>query len=80
MEKILRANFKLKTTAHEGCLYKGHYMNEDILFLRQVDEFDVAATNENTATSLIKEIDSHMTIQIKDLGLLNRYYTSKILY
>ena len=73
MDKILRTHFKLKPTTHEGCLYKGRYMNKDILFLRQVDNFAVAATNENTATSLIKEIYSHMTIQIKDLGLLNRY-------
>ena len=73
MDRILRTKFHLKPTTHEGCLYRGTYKNEEILFLRQVDDFAVAATNEQTATSLIHEIDSHMTIDIKDLGLLTRY-------
>ena len=73
MDKILKTKFNLKPTTHEGCLYQGKYKNEDILFLRQVDDFAVAAEQESTAISLIKDIDSHMTIDIKDLGLLNRY-------
>ncbi len=38
-----------------------------------MDDFAVEATNEATGGSLINEIDSHMNIQIKDLGLLSRY-------
>ena len=33
----------------------------------------MATTNESTTISLINEIDSHMTIDIKDSGLLNQY-------
>ena len=73
MDKILKAKFYLKPTTHEGCLYQGQYKGEKILFLRHVDDFAVAAEKETTAINLIKEIDSHMTIDIKDLGLLNRY-------
>ena len=73
MDKILKSKFNLKPTTHEGCLYRGIYKNEEVLFLRQVDNFAVATKHESTATSLITEIDSHMTIQIKDLGLLTRY-------
>ena len=73
MDKILKSKFNLKPTTHEGCLYQGHYKNEEVLFLRQVDNFEVAAEHESTATLLINEIDSHMTIQIKNLGLLSGY-------
>ena len=73
MDKILKSKFNLKPTTQEGCLYQGIYKNEEVLFLRQVDDFAVATKHESTATSLIKEIDSHMTIQIKDLGLITRY-------
>ena len=73
MDKILRKKILLKPTTHEGCLYKGLYKNEEILFLRQVDDFAVAAVNEQTAIDLIQEIDKYMTIDIKDLGRLNRY-------
>ena len=73
MDKILRETFNLKPTTHEGCLYSGKYKNQDILFLRQVDDFAVAATDEQTCIDLISEIDQHMTIDIKDLGRLSRY-------
>ena len=35
--------------------------------------FAVAAQHDHTATPLIKNIDSHMSIDIKDIGLLNWY-------
>ena len=73
MDRILKDKFHFKATTHEGCLYKGTYKGEDILFLRQVDDFAVATKNEQTAIDLINEIDSYMTIDIKDLGRLNRY-------
>ena len=71
MDRTLKTKFALKLTAHEGCLYHGTYKDEEILFLQQVDDFAVAATNENATTALINEIDSHLIINIKDLGLLN---------
>ena len=73
MDRILTEKFSLKPTTHESCLYTGTYNNEEILFLRQVDDFAVAAKNENTAIEMIQEIDKYMTIDIKDLGRLTRY-------
>ena len=71
MDKIVKEKFSLKPTTHEGCIYRGKYKNEEILFLRQVDDFAVAATNEQTAIDLIHDIDNYMSIDIKDLGRLN---------
>lgn len=73
VDQILNTKFALKLTAHEGCLYYGTYINKEIIYLRQVDDFALVAKNEITATALINEIDSHMTIDIKDLGLLTRH-------
>ena len=73
MDKVLRETFKLKPTTHEGCLYSGKYKNQDILFFRQVDDFEVTASDKQTCMDLISEIDQHMTIDIKDLGRLSRY-------
>ena len=73
MDRILKEKFHLKPTTHEGCLYQGKYKNEEILFLRQVGDFSVASKYEQMAIDLIHDIDKYMTINIKDLGRLNRY-------
>lgn len=73
MDKILKKDFHFKPTTHEGCLYSGKYKNKDILFLRQVDEFEVASDDEQIAIDLIEDINTQMTIDIKDLGRLTRY-------
>jgi hypothetical protein len=43
------------------------------LFLRQVDDFAVAAENSKIATDVINKIDTFLSIKIKDLGQLERY-------
>lgn len=73
IHKILTTKLKLKSTTHEPCLYYGQFNGQDILFLRQVDDFAVAAPTESIATQVIEEIDKYMSIKIKDLGLLQRY-------
>ena len=73
MDKILKNDFQFKPTTHEGSLYTGNYKNKEILFLRQVDDFAVAANDEQTAIDLIEDINTRMTIDIKDLGRLTRY-------
>ena len=66
----------LKPCHHEPCLY---YTNntfgssKKVLFLRQVDDFAIACQDKETAEQVIKAIDSKMTIQIKNLGLLTRF-------
>ena len=73
MDKILKNDFHFKPTTHEACLYTGDYKNKEILFLRQVDDFAVASKDEQIAIELIKNINTRMTIDIKDLGRLTRY-------
>jgi deoxyuridine 5'-triphosphate nucleotidohydrolase len=73
IDKILKEKLHLKATSHEPCLYYGKFKGKDILFLRQVDDFAVASASETTAIDVIKEIDKYMSIEIKDLGQLERY-------
>jgi hypothetical protein len=58
---------------HEPCLYYGQFKGKDIVFLQQVDDFTVVSASETTAIDVIKEIDKYMSIEIKDLGQLERY-------
>ena len=68
MDKVLKNDFQFKPTTHEGCLYSGKYKNRKILFLRQVDNFAVASDEEQITIDLIEDINTRMTIDIKDLG------------
>ncbi len=73
IDKILREKLQFKPTTHEPCLYHGVFEGQEVLFLRQVDDFAVAAPQDEIAIKIIKAIDSEMKIDIKDLGLLTRY-------
>ena len=71
---IRELNFK--PCHHEPCLYYTNTIfgsNKKVLFLRQIDDFAIAYQDEETAEQVIKAIDSKMTIQIKNLGLLTRF-------
>ena len=73
IDSILQQKLKLQPTTHEPCLYHGTYKGEEVLFMRQVDDFAVAAKQRSTAQAIIQEIDRYMQIDIKDLGQLHRY-------
>jgi hypothetical protein len=73
IDQILQDKLHLKPTTHEPCLYHGLYKGNEILFLRQVDDFAVASRSEQISTAVINEIDKYMKIEIKDLGQLTRY-------
>jgi hypothetical protein len=73
IDNILCTKLNFKPTTHEPCLYQGEYKGKEVLFLRQVDDFAVAAKTSETATAIINEIDKYMMIEIKDLGQLERY-------
>ena len=73
IDKILKEKLNLKSTMHEPCLYHGTFDGKEVLFLCQVDDFAVACKSEQTAIAVIHEIDKYMSIQIKDLGQLERY-------
>jgi len=72
IDKIIRA-LNLQPCTHEPCLYYTRNYNntgKTVLFLRQVDDFAVAAENKDIAKLVIKEIDEKMSIKVKELGLI----------
>ena len=73
INKILTEKLHFVPTTHEPCLYRGEFHGKEVFFLRQVDDFAVACVDEDTAVEVIKAIDKEMTIDIKDLGRLQRY-------
>lgn len=73
IDKLLREKLNLTPTKHEPCLYHGTYNNHEVLFLRQVDDFAVASQHTKINQEIIAFIDKHLTIEIKDLGMLDRY-------
>ena len=73
IDSILQTKLHFTPTTHEPCLYTGMFKGHEILFLRQVDDFAVAAANKEVAGEVIKTIDKYMSIKIKDLGSLTRY-------
>lgn len=73
INNILTRELKMTPTTHEPNLYKGKIGNEQIYFLRQVDDFAIACTSEHIAKDIIDEINKHMSVQIKYLGLLTRF-------
>ena len=73
IDGILKHKLKLRPTTHEPCLYHGIYKGKEILFLRQVDDFAVGCTDDNLSKEIIDIIDTEMSIDIKDLGLVNRF-------
>ena len=73
IDTILREKLHFIPTTHEPCLYHGTHKGNEILFLRQVDDFAVGAATKEIATDVINTIDKYLKIKIKDLGSLTRY-------
>ena len=67
---------ELKPCTHEPNLYycrnyKG--TNKTVLFLRQIDDFAISAEDTDTAKDVIQSINNKMKIDVKELGLINRF-------
>jgi hypothetical protein len=71
-DKILR-EIGLTPTVHEPCLYSGTFNNHRELFLRQVDDFAIAAPNTETSDMIMDLIDDKLSIPIKRQGYLDMY-------
>ena len=73
IDKIIR-EMGFRPCHHEPCLYvHNNYKNKKVFFLRQVDDFAVSTMDLSTANSVIEDINSKMTIDIKPLGVINRF-------
>jgi hypothetical protein len=71
-DKILRS-LQFTPTTHEPCLYSGFIAAEKVYFMRQVDDFAIACSNERIATIIYDAIDDKLQIPIKRQGLLTLY-------
>ena len=72
IDRILQeAGFK--PTRHEPCLYSATVKGELVLFLRQVDDFSVSAKSTAICSDIIKYINSKMSMDVKDLGIIGRF-------
>jgi len=72
IDGILR-ELGLKPAVHEPCLYAGEINGHRVLFLRQVDDFAVASSDMQTARELIDAINAKMRIDVKHLGIIDRF-------
>jgi hypothetical protein len=63
----------LVPTVHEPCLYSGRIEDKRVIFMHQVDDFAVAASDEHTASILFDMIDDKLTIRMKRQGFLDMY-------
>jgi hypothetical protein len=71
-DRILRS-IGLTPTTHEPCLYSGTINNSRVFFLRQVDDFSVAAATPSLAAHVLDLIEDHLTIPLKRLGLVSLF-------
>ncbi len=61
------------STIHEPCLYSSIVEGKRVIFKCQVDNFAVAAPDEQTANVLLDMIDNKLTIPMKRQGFLDMY-------
>jgi hypothetical protein len=62
-DAILR-EIGLTPTVHEPCLYTGTINNNRVIFMRQVDDFAIAAPDAHTADILMDMLDDKLQILI----------------
>jgi hypothetical protein len=75
IDRVIR-ELNLEPCTHEQCLYFTNNYNKTgktVLFLRQVDDFAVACQDKETAHDIISKINDKMTIQVKELGMIDRF-------
>lgn len=78
IDSILRL-LGFRPTTHAPCLYRGNFRGIDVLFLRQVDDFAIATSDEHIFHHVCDLIDSHLHQPMKRFGLLHHYNGINIL-
>jgi hypothetical protein len=63
-DKILQ-DIGLTPTIHKPCLYSGIINGQRVLFMRQVDDFAIAAPDAKTSDIFMDMIDDRLKILIK---------------
>jgi hypothetical protein len=72
IDRILK-KLKFKPTTQDPCLYHSRITNKCILFLRQVDNFSIAARDPQDAHDIINKINAELSIPVKNQGLIEWY-------
>ena len=72
IDHILR-EMGLTPARHEPCLYSGTVEGQQVFFLRQVDDFAVAAPTTAISDAIITYINAKMTMDVKGLGIVGRF-------
>jgi hypothetical protein len=71
-DAILR-DLGLTPTVHKHCLYSGMINGKRVIFMRQVDDFAIAAPDQHTSDILMDLLDDKLTMPIKCRGLLDMF-------
>jgi hypothetical protein len=71
-DAILR-KLGLTSPVHEPCLYLGSIDGNPVVFKCQVDNFAIAAPDEQTANVLLDIIDDKLSVPLKRQGLLDMF-------
>ena len=81
IDKIIQQLNLQPCTQEKNLYYTNNYNNQGktVLLLRQVDDFAVACEDEATASTVISDINSKMTIDVKKLGRISRFNGMDIL-
>ena len=66
-------NLNFKPTTHEPCLYSGYLRGHKCYFKRQVDDFELAAPDPETANEFYDAVDDFLTMQIKRQGIVKLF-------
>ena len=71
---IIVNNLKFAPTTHEKCLYSRRDSTDNLqMILRQVDDFSVSATEQDVCQDIIRQIGSHLTVPLNDLGIIRKF-------
>jgi hypothetical protein len=66
-------DFGFTPTVHAPCLYRALIQGEDVLFLRQVDDFAIATSNPCIYNQICDALDAKFCVPMKRQGLLEHY-------
>ena len=73
IDEIIRNKLGFIPMTHEKCLYRGKFKGKEVMFLRQVDDFSVAAEDEMICNDVINEVSRYLTAPLKNLGKVTRF-------
>ena len=63
----------MKSAIHEPCLYRGRFNNEEVLVLRQVDDFAIPCATEATSSLILDAIDNNLSTPMTRQGIIKYF-------